>query len=106
VASENDKTEIRIEGVSFDFSAVTVQDWAEWVDVAGNMTLPLLKRVELQAKLLVKVVTALPEDWGDPQDVKTYTAMPFFSHYEPLINAVWVAVGDVRKKVNAQYTTA
>lgn len=92
-------------GVAFDFGKVTVLEWAEMVDMVNDLTLSTLERVQRQSGFLAKVVAALPVGWGEPTDPQTYMSLRNFDQFEPLIQMMWGAVEDERKKARTRSTT-
>ncbi len=102
----NEKSEkVSLPGVAFDFGKVTVLEWAEMVDMVNDLTLSTLERVQRQSAFLAKVVAALPVGWGEPADPQTYTRLRNFDQFEPLVQAMWGAVEDERKKARTRSTT-
>lgn len=94
-----------IAGVVFDLSGITVADWRAHREaialVPGNAPRAI---IEHWWTFFPRVVTALPDGWGDPQDPATYPALRHFAQLDPLITLFHQAVEDTRKKARPKPT--
>lgn len=68
-------------GVEFDLSIVTAEEMQVFFEAART------DNNKGMSKVLAKVVSKCPTEWGNQRDAETYLQLPYFTTFKPLIKA-------------------